>query len=125
MTTLAWLAFLLAAAIGAPARYLLDGFVQDRTESLFPWGTFVVNVSGCFILGVISGLGLYHGLGGSTRNVIGSGGIGAFTTFSTFSFETVRLAEGGATELAARNVAASFVVGLAAASAGLGLAVLV
>lgn len=122
MTCLAWLTFLFAAAIGAPARYVVDRFVQDRTESLFPRGTWVVNVSGCFVLGVITGLGLYHGLGGTTRTVIGTGGMGAYTTFSTFSFETVRVAEQGAIDVAVKNVVASFVAGLAAAAAGLGLA---
>jgi CrcB protein len=134
MSNLAWLAFLLAAAVGAPARYLIDGLVQrrfcvassadDRTEGAFPWGTFVVNVSGCLVLGTISGLGLYHGLDSTTRIVLGTGGMGAYTTFSTFTFETVRLAEQGAVNLALRNVAASVVVGLVAASAGLALAAL-
>lgn len=124
MTNTAWLAFLLAAAIGAPARYLIDGLVQDHTEGAFPWGTFVVNVSGCLILGTISGLGLYHGLGATTRTVVGSGGMGAYTTFSTFTFETVRLAQEGAVDDALRNVAASFIVGLAAAGAGLALTAL-
>ncbi len=122
MTNATWLAFLVAAAIGAPARYLIDGFVQDHTEGAFPWGTFVVNASGCLVLGVISGLGIYHGLAGSTRTVLGTGGMGAYTTFSTFTFETVRLAEEGAMNEAVRNVVASLLVGLAAASAGLLLA---
>ena len=122
MTNTAWLVFLVAASIGAPARYLVDGFVQDHTEGAFPWGTFVVNASGCLILGVISGLGLYHGLHSTTRVVLGTGGMGAYTTFSTFTFETVRLAEEGAMNAAVRNVVASLLVGLAAASAGLLLA---
>ncbi|MGZ4702836.1 MAG: fluoride efflux transporter CrcB [Ilumatobacteraceae bacterium] len=122
MTNAAWLAFLVAAAVGAPARYLIDGFVQDHTDGVFPWGTFVVNASGCLVLGVISGLGLYHGLAGSTRTVLGTGGMGAYTTFSTFTFETVRLAEEGAMNEAVRNVVASLLVGLAAASIGLVLA---
>ena len=121
MTPPAWVAFLVAAGIGAPARYLLDGWVQDRTEGAFPWGTFTVNVTGCLILGLLTGLGLYHGLGSTTRTVIGTGGMGAYTTFSTFTFETVRLAEEGAIDEAFRNAAASFLVGLAAASAGLAL----
>ena len=121
MTNGAWLAFLVAAAIGAPARYLVDGLVQDRTEGAFPWGTFVVNITGCLVLGVVTGLGLYHGLGATTRTVIGTGGMGAYTTFSSFTFETVRLAEEGATSEAVRNVAASLLVGLAAASLGLAL----
>ena len=121
MTNGAWLAFLVAAAIGAPARYLVDGLVQDHTEGAFPWGTFVVNITGCLVLGVVTGLGLYHGLGATTRTVIGTGGMGAYTTFSSFSFETVRLAEEGATSEAVRNVAASLLVGLAAASLGLAI----
>lgn len=122
MSPAAWVGFLLAAAIGAPARYVLDGFVQDHTAGSFPWGTFVVNISGCFALGTLTGLGLYHGLGGGTRTVIGTGGIGAYTTFSTFTFETIRLTEEGSIDGALRNVAASLLVGLAAAGAGLALA---
>jgi CrcB protein len=121
MSTPAWIAFLVAAGIGAPARYVVDGWVQDRIGGLFPWGTFVVNITGCFVLGVITGLALYHGMNPTTRTVLGTGGLGAYTTFSTFTFETVRLAEDGALETAVRNVAASLVVGLAAASLGLWL----
>lgn len=119
MTGPTWLAFLIAAGIGAPARYLLDGWIQDRTSGAFPWGTFVVNITGCLMLGLLTGLGLYHDLGATTRTVLGSGGLGAYTTFSTLTFETVRLAEEGAIDEALRNAAASFLVGLAAASAGL------
>lgn len=121
MTPVAWGAFLAAAGVGAPARYLLDGWVQDRTGGAFPWGTFSVNVTGCLILGLLTGLGLYHGLDATTRTVVGTGGMGAYTTFSTFTFETVRLAEEGAVDEAFRNVAAGFFVGLAAASVGLAL----
>jgi CrcB protein len=124
VTTTLWLAFLAAAAIGAPARYLIDGLVQDHTDGAFPWGTFVVNVTGCLALGVLTGLGLYHGLDATTRTVLGTGGIGAYTTFSTFTFETVRLAEEGAINEALRNVAASVLVGLSAASVGLALTAL-
>lgn len=121
MTPVAWTAFLVAAGVGAPARYLLDGWVQDHAVGAFPWGTFVVNVTGCLGLGVLTGLGLYHGLDATTRTALGTGGMGAYTTFSTFTFETVRLAEEGALDEAFRNAAASLVVGLAAASAGLAL----
>ena len=119
MNPLAWVAFLVAAGIGAPARYLLDGWVQDRTEGAFPWGTFTVNVTGCLALGVLAGLGLYHDLGSSVRTVLGTGALGAYTTFSTLTFETVRLAEEGALDEAVRNAAANLIVGLAAVSAGL------
>jgi CrcB protein len=121
VTGASWVAFLVAAAMGATARYLLDGLVQDRTGGAFPWGTFVVNVTGCLILGVLTGLGLYHQLGASTRTVLGTGGMGAYTTFSTFSFETVRLVEEGAVDGALRNAVGSVVVGLAAAFVGLAL----
>ena len=121
MSAASWVAFLVAAGLGAPARYLLDGWVQDHTAGAFPWGTFVVNVSGCLVLGLLTGLGLYHGLGAGPRTVLGTGGMGAYTTFSTLTFETVRLAEEGAVDEAVRNALASFVVGLAAASVGLAL----
>lgn len=125
MSVLAWAAFLVAAGTGAPARYLLDGWVQDRTSGAFPWGTFTVNVTGCLALGVLAGLGLYHDVaGGTARTVLGSGGLGAFTTFSAFTFETVRLAEEGALDDAVRNAAAGLLVGIAAAAAGLALAAL-
>ncbi len=122
MTNGAWFGFLVAAAIGASARYLIDGFVQDHTDGAFPWGTFVVNVTGCLVLGTIVGLGMYHDLDSTTRTVLGTGGMGAYTTFSTFTFETVRLAELGAVNQAFRNAAGSFVIGLAAAGAGLAAA---
>jgi CrcB protein len=121
MTPMAWIAFLFASAVGAPARYLIDGWVQDHARGAFPWGTFVVNVSGCLLLGLLTGLGLYHGLGATTRTVVGTGGLGAYTTFSTFTFETVRLAEEGAAAEALLNVGASLVLGLLAAGAGLAL----
>lgn len=78
MTDIAWLAFLVAA-IGASARYLIDGLVQDHTDGAFPLGTFVVNVSGCLVLGTISELGLYHGFDATTRTVLGTGGTGAYS----------------------------------------------
>src|SRR5438067_9683804 len=121
MSSIGWLTFAVAAGAGAPARYLIDGWVQDRTGGAFPWGTFVVNVSGCLALGLVTGLGLYHGLGVTSRTAVGTGGIGAYTTFSTFTFETVRLAEEGALDEALRNAAASVLVGLAAAAAGLAI----
>jgi len=124
MSPLAWVAFLAAAGIGAPARYLIDGWVQDRTEGAFPWGTFTVNVTGCLLLGVLAGLGLYGGLGSTTRTVFGTGALGAYTTFSTLTFETVRLAEEGAIDAAFRNAAGSLVVGLAAVSAGIAVTAL-
>lgn len=125
MSAAAWAAFLVAAAVGAPARYVIDGLVQDRAAGVFPRGTFVVNVSGCLVLGVLVGLGLHHGLDPTVSTVAGTGGIGAYTTFSTFTFETVRLAEEGAVDAALRNVAANLLVGLAAAALGLAVTAVV
>ncbi len=111
-----------AGAIGAPSRYLLDGFVQDRSEGAYPWGTFVINVTGSFLLGLITGAALYHGFRGAPKLWLGTGFCGAYTTFSTFTFETVRLFEEGDTFDGLLNVGLSVVLGCAAAALGLALA---
>ena len=111
-----------AGAAGAPTRYLLDGFVQDRTEGAFPWGTFVINVSGSFALGLITGSALYHAFPNTPKVWLGTGFCGAYTTFSTFTFETIRLLEEGAYRDAFRNAVASLLVGSLAAAAGLAIA---
>lgn len=113
-----------AGAAGALARYLLDGFVQDRTAGAFPWGTFVINVSGAFAIGLLTGAALYHGFPSTPRIVLGTGFCGAYTTFSTFTFESVRLLEEDARTEALLNVAGNLVVAVAAAAAGLALAML-
>lgn len=112
----------LAAAVGAPARYLLDGWLQERLQQVFPWGTFVINVSGSLLLGLLTGLVLYGGFPQTSKVVLGTGFCGAYTTFSTFSWETVVLAEEGSRLEALGNTVGSVVVGLAAAAAGLLLA---
>lgn len=108
--------------LGAPSRYVLDQWVSGRTNGFFPWGTFLINATGAFLLGLISGLALYDGLGHLPATVLGTGFCGAYTTFSTFSYETIRLLEEGAVGAAVRNLAGSLVLGLAAAAAGLALA---
>ena len=116
------LAVALASAVGAPARYLVDRFVATRNRGAFPWGTLVINVTGAFILGVLVGMGAHHGLSKQAVAILGTGFCGAYTTFSTFSVETVRLVEERAFAKAATNVGVSLVAGLLAAAAGLGLA---
>lgn len=111
--------------LGAPSRYALDQWVNSRTKGFFPWGTFLINATGAFLLGLISGLALYHGLGHLPVAVVGTGFCGAYTTFSTFSYETVRLIEEGTVEAAVRNMAGSLTLGLAAAAAGIALAALI
>jgi CrcB protein len=111
-----------AGALGAASRYVVDGFVQDRVEAVFPWGTWVINVSGSLALGFLAGLGLYHGLGDPTKAVIGAGFLGAYTTFSTLTFETLRLFEDGSRYESLLNAVGSLTAGLVAAAAGLALA---
>lgn len=112
---------LIAGAIGAPARYFVDEWVKERAPGAFPWGTVVINVVGSLLLGAVTGLALYHGLGPIPKAAIGVGFCGAFTTFSTFSYETIRLVETGSVGAAIGNVAGSILAGLAAAAIGLAL----
>jgi CrcB protein len=116
-----WAAFALAAAIGAPARYVVDSVVQERADRDLPVGTLLVNITGSFLLGLITGLAAHHGLSTAAKTVLGTGFCGAYTTFSTFTFETVRLAEEGDYGDAARNVGLSLFIGALAAAAGLAL----
>jgi CrcB protein len=106
------------AAVGAPLRYLLDRWVQARHGAGFPWGTLAVNLLGSAVLGVVVGLPAP----GPVATLLGAGLCGTFTTYSTFSYETVRLLTTGAPGRAAANVALSLAGGLAAAYGGLGLA---
>lgn len=111
--------------VGAPARYLLDSAISRRVRSDLFWGTFVVNVSGSFLLGLLSGLTLAHHLPPVDEALLGTGFCGAYTTFSTFTFETVRLLQDGRAMAAAANVAASVVLGLLGAAGGLALGLFV
>jgi CrcB protein len=111
----------IGGARGAPARYFVDGWVEPRVDSVFPWGTFLINVTGSFVLGVVTGLALYHGLGDVPRAAIATGFCGAYTTFSTFSYETIELIELGEHRRAVANALGSIAAGLVAAGLGLAL----
>jgi fluoride exporter len=115
----------LAAAAGAASRFLLDRLVASRSRGRFPWGTFAVNVSGSLALGVLVGLALVRAVDGAYVVVLGTGYLGAYTTFSTWMVETVRLAEGGAWRAAIWNLVGSMAAGTAAAALGLGAGMLV
>ena len=124
MSPLAWVGFVIAAAVGAPLRYLVDVAVAERAEGVFPWGTFAINASGSLLLGVLTGLGLYHAFPKVPKVILGTGFSGAYTTFSTFTFESVRLLEEGAANAAVRNAAGTLVAGSFAAALGLAVAAL-
>jgi CrcB protein len=106
--------------VGAIARFLLDGAVAGRLGRAFPYGTLVVNLLGSFLLGMLVGAAL----SGDAYRVVGSGLIGAFTTFSTWALESHRLGEDGRLRLGILNFAVSLVLGVGTAWAGrrLGLA---
>lgn len=112
------LGVLVAGALGAPARYLLERALR-RAGEIFPWGTFVVNVTGSFAVGVVTGAALTQGLSGDARTIVGTGFLGAYTTFSTYTYEIVRRGEEGHPRTAVRYALASLVVGVAFAAAGL------
>jgi CrcB protein len=115
----------LAGAVGAVARFLSDGAVQDRRSGAFPFGTLTVNCTGSLILGIVTGLAWYHGLGGRVHVIVGVGFCGAFTTWSGVSWEAVQLAERGLGRLAVLNVVGGVVAAAAFAAAGIVVAAVV
>jgi CrcB protein len=117
-----WLLVIAGAAVGAPLRYLTDRTVQARHDTVFPWGTFAVNVVGCLVLGVVTGAVTAGAASSQVQLLLGTGLCGALTTYSTFSYETLRLTEEGARFFAAANVVASVVAGLGAAFVGAAVA---
>ncbi|WP_433124177.1 fluoride efflux transporter CrcB [Micromonospora sp. CA-240977] len=108
----------LGAAVGAPLRYLTDRAVQSRHASAFPWGTLTVNVVGSLLLGALAGWPVDP----AVTALLGTGFCGALSTYSTFSYETLRLTRGDHRLLALANVVGSVAAGLAAAAAGYALA---
>lgn len=104
---------------GANTRYIVGGWVQQRWGAGFPYGTFVINVTGCFILGLFATLAMRFAWNEHWRLLIAIGFVGAYTTFSTFEYETLRLLiEGTRWKAAAANVLGSAVAGLLAAYLG-------
>lgn len=119
---LAALLVALGGAVGAPLRYVTDLVVSSLHDSVLPWGTWAVNVAGSAVLGAVAAA-VAGGGPPWVLTLVGTGVCGALTTFSSFGYETLRLAEEGALGLAALNVAGSLVVGVlacAVAFAGVG-----
>jgi CrcB protein len=102
--------------VGAVLRYLLGGTVQNLTRgSSFPWGTLIVNIFGCFLFGILSGfLGTRAQPNHSLNSLIFVGFLGAFTTFSTFSNDTLQLMNNGSGMLGWVNMAVSLIAGIGA-----------
>ncbi len=114
---IAWVA--LAGAVGAVLRFMVDLEFKRRRPSALPWGTGFINVSGSLIIGVVAGIVIFHSGAGELQAVIGTGFCGGYTTFSTASFETVRLVEQGRRTLALGYAVGSLVISVAACAAGL------
>ncbi len=113
------LAVALAGALGALARYGLDGFISRRAPGAFPWGTFAINVSGSLLLGLLFTLFTERlTVDAWVRSGLTIGFLGAYTTFSTLSLETYRLLEDRSVGLALANAAGSLAAGLLAVYAG-------
>jgi CrcB protein len=104
----------LLGGAGAMSRFLLDGAVSGRLGRAFPFGTLAVNLSGALALGVLVGAGV----GGDRYRLWAVGLVGAFTTFSTWAYESHRLAEEGQARLALLNVVLSLALGVPAVLAG-------
>ena len=114
MTAPAWIAVGLLGGLAAAARFALDAEIAARARGEFPLGIFVVNVSGAFVLGVVAGAAL----DGAALTIVAGGGIGSFTTFSTWILDSHRLTAAGRARLAWLNIAGSLVAGLAAVALG-------
>jgi fluoride exporter len=115
-----WFWVALAGAAGAVLRFVVDGHVLARSGGRLPWGTALVNLSGAFVLGIIAGAAPGHAL----TLIVGTGFLGAYTTFSTWMLESLLLGESGRVNAAVVNVAGQLVVGLAVAALGFGLGLL-
>ncbi|WP_026926578.1 fluoride efflux transporter CrcB [Granulicoccus phenolivorans] len=121
MTPLLFVAVALVGGLGACCRLLLDGAIRARSTGPLPWGTIVINLTGSFLLGLVLGLAAAQVLPEPVRLVLGTGFLGGYTTFSTASFETVRLVQQRQWSAAALTGLGVPVLATAAAAAGLWL----
>ena len=119
MTPLVFMSLAIAGGVGAAARLALDGVIHSRTRGAMPWGTITINISGSFVLGLVAGLTTAQIVPEDWHLIIGAGLRGVYTTFSTASFETVRLIQSGNWVAGALNGLGTLVC--ATLAAGLGL----
>lgn len=120
-----FLAIALAGGVGASVRLLLDDLIKVRMSGSIPWATMIINVSGSLVLGFITGLATARLLPEAWHLVIGAGFLGGYTTFSTASFETIRLLREGRWALGAFQSLGTLIVATSAAGLGLWLGGLV
>ncbi len=109
-----WVAVVLIGGAGSLLRFYVDGIVTSAIGRDFPYGTLAVNLSGAFLLGLITGLAL----AGDAALLAGTAAVGSYTTFSTWIFETQRLTEERQHRTALLNIVVSLVLGVAAAALG-------
>jgi CrcB protein len=114
MSAEVWVAVAAVGGLGAIARFVLDAAIGRRVGRSFPLGTLVINLSGAFVLGLLTGLGVT----GNGLLIAGTATIGSYTTFSTWMLESQRLVEEGGVAAAAVNLLGSVVVGVGAAALG-------
>jgi CrcB protein len=111
---LVWVGVGVLGGVGALMRFFVDAAVSERLGAALPWGTFVVNVSGSFALGVLAGASVE----GDALMLAGTATLGSYTTFSTWMFESHRLGEQGQRGALALNLGASLAAGVAATALG-------
>jgi CrcB protein len=114
MSAAAWIGVALLGGVGALARFLLDAAVAEGAAGPFPAGTLAVNLSGAALLGLLAGLALH----GAALTIVAGGGIGSYTTFSTWMFESQRLGEAGRASVLWLNIGLSLLAGLLAVTLG-------
>lgn len=119
MTPGVFVALCAAGGVGAAARFVVDGLIRSRVRSVFPWGTAIINVSGSLILGLLTGLTLSSLVPSQWALVLGTGMMGGYTTFSTASIETMRLAQEREYVMAVANGFVVLIVTVVAGFAGL------
>jgi fluoride exporter len=114
VTALAWIAVGLLGGAAAAVRFLLDAEIAARVETPFPLGILAVNLGGALVLGFVAGAGMH----GQALVIVAGGGIGSFTTFSTWILDSHRLREGGLARAAWLNIGLSLLAGFVAVALG-------
>ena len=109
----------LAGALGALSRYLLGRFISERATTQFPLGTFIINISGAFVIGLLFALVTHKHMSPAVQLTLATGFLGGYTTFSTMSWEGVQLVRGGSTLVSFLYLGGSILLGLLAAALGI------